>query len=344
MPSDTSFILYNLLYCRYRAVSTDLTEAGVTAKLDSSVREQPGRFVAYMDTENRVTLLSYAKVNLTLEVSRLRPDGFHDIDSIAQIIGLTDQLVVERADDGVIEVVTERGDAPSGKDNTVHKACEVFFAATGIRGGARCILAKSIPAQAGLGGGSGNAAAGIAGLSRLYACDLSVNGMAAMAARVGSDAALFVHGGTIRMRGRGEQVEPLPDAPELHLVVVKPELGVSTAWAYGELDKSDRNRAECRSDAAERAIRSGDRAALIECLANDFDPVVTAAFPEIGRAKQLLRGAGAEAAMLCGSGSAVFGVFESAEAARLAGDGLKGEFAHIFVTRTLSRSESALAV
>lgn len=296
-----------------------------------------------MDTKNRITLLSYAKVNLTLEVSRLRPDGFHDIDSIAQIIGLTDELVIERAGEGAIEVATERGDAPSGKDNTVYKACEAFFDATGVKGGARCFLTKNIPAQAGLGGGSGNAAAAIAGLSRLYGCDHGANEMAAMAAKVGSDAALFVYGGTIRMRGRGEQVAPLPDAPEMHLVVVKPEVGVSTAWAYAELDKSERERAQGASDAVERAIRSGDKTALIECLANDFDPVVTASFAEIDAAKRMLREAGAEAAMLSGSGSALFGVFESAEAARLAGERLTGKFAHVFVTRTLSRKESALA-
>lgn len=315
----------------------------MTAKLNSSVREHPGRFVAYMDTENRVTLHSYAKVNLTLEVSRLRPDGFHDIDSIVQIIDLTDELVVERADESVIEVLTVHGDAPSGKDNTVYRACEAFFDATGVRGGARCSLAKSIPSQAGLGGGSGNAAAAIAGLSRLYGCSLSAGDMAAMAARVGSDAALFVYGGTVRMRGRGEHVEPLPDVPELHLVVVKPRIGVSTAWAYAELDKVDREGAEGRSEAAERAIRAGDRAALVRGLMNDFDPVVSVSFAEIDRAKRMLCDAGAEGAMLCGSGSSVFGVFRSSEDARSVADGLDGEFAHILVTRAVSRSESALA-
>lgn len=318
-----------------------MTGASATATLDASVQGQSGRFVAYMDTTNRIALLSYAKINLTLEVSHLRQDGFHDIDSIAQIIDLSDEVVVEKADEGVVEVVVAHGDAPAGRGNTVYKACEAFLSATGVRGGARCVLAKSIPAQAGLGGGSGNAATAIAGLSRLYRCTLSADEMAAIAAEVGSDAALFVHGGTIRMRGRGELVEPLPDAPGLHLVVVKPEVGVSTAWAYAELDKSDRKPAE-RSDAAERAIRSGDRAALIASLANDFDPVVSSSFAEIERAKSMLREAGAEAAMLSGSGSAVFGVFESDDRAKLAGDRLRGEFAHVFVTKTLSRSESAL--
>ncbi len=121
--------------------------------------------------------------------------------------------------------------------------------------------------------------------------------MSALAASVGSDAALFVIGGTVRMRGRGEIVAMLPDAPEMNLVVVKPAVGVSTAWAYGELDKRERLSTGA-SDAAEAAIRSGDRSALIASLSNDFDPVVCALIPEIDSAKQDVtgrRGAGGDA-------------------------------------------------
>lgn len=295
-----------------------------------------------MDIDS-LTLHSYAKVNLTLEVSGLRPDGFHDIDSIAQIIDIRDVLTLSRDDDGIIEVVTERGDAPSGRDNTVYKACMSFFEATGVRGGVRCRLTKSIPAQAGLGGGSGNAAAAIAGLSKLYGCGLSAERLASIAAQVGSDAPLFIYGGTVRMSGRGEQIEPLADAPELHLVVVKPDVGVSTPWAYRALDQSDIARTVGSSNAAERAIRRGDRAALVQCLSNDFDPVVTASTAEIATAKELLLRAGAGAAVLCGSGSAVFGVFDGPEAAARVANELKPRFAHVFATRTLRRSESALA-
>lgn len=319
-----------------------MTGVCTTATLDGM---RPGVFwllVAHMDTKDSAALLSYAKINLTLEVSRLRPDGFHDIDSIAQVIGLSDELVVERADEGVIEVVTECGDAPSGRDNTVYKACEAFLRASGVRGGARFVLRKGIPAQAGLGGGSGNAAAAIAALNGLFACGLGADEMASIAAEVGSDAALFVHGGTVRMRGRGEQVEPLPDAPELHIVVVKPGAGVSTPWAYREMDQSSEDRATGCSDAAERAIISGDRQALVGCLSNDFDSVVSASFAEIVRAKRTLCEVGAEAAMLCGSGSAVFGVFESADAAQNAAAEVAGLFPYVFRTRTLTRSESAL--
>lgn len=290
---------------------------------------------------DKVKLLSRAKVNLSLDVSRLRPDGYHDIDSVVQVIDIRDEIEVTKADAGVIEVLVEGGDAPSGKENLIYRACEVFLAETGTHGGARFLLRKRIPVQAGLGGGSGNAAAAIAALNRLYECGLARDEMAALASKVGSDAALFIFGGTVRMSGRGEKLELLPDAPEMHLVVVKPSVGVSTAWAYAELDKHERVHAN-GSEWVDRAIRSGDRAALVSGLANDFDSVVTELVPEIREAKRRLAEVGAETVLLAGSGSAVFGVFGTKQAAQSGAKSLASEFAQVFACRTLTRAESAL--
>jgi len=286
-----------------------------------------------------ITIISRAKVNLTLEVLGRRADGYHDLDSVARIIDLTDELSIAKADEGVIEIGSDTQGVPSGPDNLVHKACRAFFVATGIRAGARCNLVKRIPARAGLGGGSGNAAAAIAALNDLYECGLPVDRLAEIAGRVGSDVGLFVYGGTVRMRGRGERVEALPDAPEMHLVVVKPEVGVSTAWAYRELDRSPGRSQRGASDAAERAVRAGDRAGLIASMWNDFDPMVAAAFDEIASAKRSLLDHGAQAALLAGSGSAVFGVFATKEAAESVADSIRREFGNVLVTRTLPRRQ-----
>ncbi len=290
-----------------------------------------------------VRLLSYAKINITLQVSRRRPDGYHDIDSVVQVIDLSDELEVSRADDGVIEVAVDSDAAPAGKDNIIYKACEAFFRGCGICGGARFALRKRIPVQAGLGGGSGNAAAAIAGLNRLYGCGLSAEQMVIIAGQVGSDAALFIHGGTVRMRGRGEQVTPLPDAPLMHLVVVKPEVGVSTPWAYAELDRCEDRVHRGMSDRAERAIRERSNG-LVGCLTNDFDPVVSRLVPEIRRAKQRIGETGALAVLLAGSGAAAFGVYNSVDAAQTAAADLSADFAEVFATRTLTREESALVL
>lgn len=292
-------------------------------------------------TMETVKLHSRAKINLTLDVSRLRPDGYHDIDSIAQVIDLSDELQASPADESEIAVRVEAGDAPADKSNLVCRAGEVFFAQTGIRGGVKFALKKRIPAQAGLGGGSGNAASAIAALNRLYSCELSRDDMCELAAKVGSDAALFIIGGTVRMRGRGDIVEPLPDAPILDIVVVKPSVGVSTAWAYAELDKSQRLPGN-NSDAAEQAIRLCDKAALIASLSNDFDPIVSTLVPEIAIAKRHLMDTGAEVAMLSGSGSAVFGVFKSNAAAREAASALSKNYVDVFACRTLARRECEL--
>lgn len=289
-----------------------------------------------------VTLLSYAKVNLTLDVSHLRPDGYHDIDSIAQVIDISDELTVRKADEGVIEVVVDSDAAPAGRENIVYKACEAFLRDRGIRGGARFSLRKRIPVQAGLGGGSGNAAAAIAGLNMVYECGLSASEVAAIAAQVGSDTALFVFGGTTRMRGRGDRIVQLPDAPTMHLVVVKPDAGVPTKWAYSELDKREDRPIGSASDCAEQAIHGDDVAGLVACMANDFDPVVSELVPEIESAKQRLIEIGAGAVLLAGSGAAVFGVFGGEQAARSAAAALSTDFAQVFACRTLTREESAL--
>lgn len=289
---------------------------------------------------DRIELVSYAKINLTLEVLAKREDGFHEIDSVVQIIDLSDRLSISRAPGGVIEVSADAPGVPSGEANLVYRACEVFFASTGITGGAVCALEKRIPAQAGLGGGSGDAAAAVVGLDRLYGAGLPIERLAEIAGKVGSDAPLFVCAGTVRMRGRGERVEPLPDAPELQLVVVKPDVGVSTAWAYSELDRVPPERSSGAGDRAERAVRARDREGLIRGLSNDFDAVVSSAHPEISDAKRRLVDAGARSVLLCGSGSAVFGAFDSRYDAGRAAEIVSRLFRNVYVSRTLTRAES----
>jgi 4-diphosphocytidyl-2-C-methyl-D-erythritol kinase len=285
---------------------------------------------------NSIEMVSYTKVNLTLEILSKRPDGYHEIDSIAQTIDITDDLILTKTESEKIEIECDTAGVPEGRGNIVYKACEEFLRKTGIHSGIKCLLRKRIPMQAGLGGGSGNAAAAIKGLNKLFETNLSQDRLADMAAVVGSDAPLFIYGGTVRMRGRGEIIDHLPDAPEMDLVVIKPDVGVSTVWAYDRVDKSG-NRRQGASLSAENAIRSGDKSGLIACLYNDFDPVVCAEFDEIARAKAALLKAGAQAAMLSGSGSAVFGIFENKNQANQAAMNIMGEFSQVFLTKTIGR-------
>lgn len=292
---------------------------------------------------DRISLKSYAKVNLTLEVSGKRPDGYHDLDSVVQVIDISDSIEISKADSGVIELDVDVAHIPTGNENVAYKACEVFFEKSGLIGGAIVKLTKRIPVQAGLGGGSGNAAAVIAGLNALYGCRYSAQELSDIAALVGSDSPLFIYGGTLRMRGRGDVIEPLPDAPEMWMVVVQPDVGVSTAWAYNELDKNSNRETRASSNCAARAVRAGFKAGIIACMWNDFDPLVCNEYSDIMRVKEMLLHLGAETALLSGSGSAVFGIFPECKAAENAAIAARKQYKNVFVARSLARAESSLA-
>jgi 4-diphosphocytidyl-2-C-methyl-D-erythritol kinase len=291
---------------------------------------------------NEITLRSFAKINLTLEVLDKRRDGYHNLDSITQVIDICDEVTVCRSEPGLIDVDVDVQDVPSGKSNLVFRACRAFFRYTGIYGGAFCKLHKVVPVKAGLGGGSANAAAAIAGLDRIYDTNLTHSQLIEVCSTVGSDAALFIYGGTCRLRSRGEDVASLPKAPRLHLVVIKPHDGIVTKWAYGELDKQPQSRSRSASSEMERAIRNGDLDAMLQLMQNDFDRVMTDTYADIAQAKQVLFDHGALAAMLAGSGACVFGVFESRKQAEDVASSIDGSFESVFAVSSLPREESCL--
>jgi len=291
---------------------------------------------------DEITLRSFAKINLTLEVLDKRRDGYHNLDSITQVIDISDEVTVSKTEPGLIDVTVDVQDVPAGKSNLVFRACRAFFRYTGIYGGAVCRLAKTVPVKAGLGGGSANAAAAIAGLDRIYETNLTHTQLIDVSSTVGSDAALFVYGGTCRLRSRGEDVVSLPDAPQLHLVVIKPHDGVVTKWAYGELDKQPRLRSRSASDEMESAIRNADLDSVVQLMQNDFDVVITSAYDDIAQAKRVLADHGSVGTMLAGSGACVFGVFDSREQAEDAALDIKGSFESVFAVSSLTREQSCL--
>ncbi|MFQ3548256.1 MAG: 4-(cytidine 5'-diphospho)-2-C-methyl-D-erythritol kinase [Armatimonadota bacterium] len=286
-----------------------------------------------------INIVSPAKINLTLEVGDVRPDGFHNIDSITQTIGITDQLNLSIAPEGHINVFCDFSGVPQGKDNIVFKACVVFFAYVGIRGGVNCEIIKTIPPESGLGGGSSNAAFTIMGLNKLFGCNLDDEKLIEIAASVGSDVPLFISSGTTRMQGRGEVITALPDAPELNLVVIRPSVGVSTAWAYSELDRVGRGVQWSTTSFCVDAINESNKVRMIKSMWNDFDLVVPQALESIQKCKDELEYYGASKAMLSGSGSCVFGVFNDAETADYVADQMSLKYTWVYATRTITRSE-----
>ena len=261
-----------------------------------------------MDTS---TKRAYAKLNLTLGVLYKRADGYHALDSIMQTVDLFDTVTVERARD---IVVTSTG-MLLPYDNTVRRAAELYRALTGRSVQIRVI--KRIPAEAGLGGGSADAAATLNALQELYG-EVDEKTLLEIAAKVGADVPFCLKGGTQRAEGIGEVLTPVRGM-KLHLVVAKPTEGVSTKKLFSLL-KLPRTMPE--TTAALKALSDGNLDALCPLLYNALEEPAIELVPEIGRIKRDLLALGAKAACMSGSGSAVFGVFADKAAAEQARAGL----------------------
>ena len=250
--------------------------------------------------------LALAKLNLTLGVLYKRKDGYHAIDSVMQTINLFDRIFVEKA--RKVEVTVTGMELPY--ENTMYKAAMLYQKATGC--GARIRCEKRIPMEAGLGGGSADAAAVLRGLQRLHRmADDTTLGQIALA--VGADVPFCLRGGTCRCEGVGEVLTPFQPATRLYFVVCKPKDGVSTRELFATLPMP---RPRVDTYGAIAALGKGDLAALATRMQNVLEPAAIARVPEIGALKQALLDAGALAAQMTGSGSAVFGLFETEQQAK----------------------------
>ena len=178
---------------------------------------------------------AYAKVNLTLAVGEKRPDGYHEVVSVMQRVSLCDTLTAEQTREGITLTCSDPA-LPSGEENLAHRAASLFFRETGIAGGAALTLEKRIPSQAGLGGGSSDAASALLALRKLYASALPDTELETMAAALGSDVPFFIRGGTQLATGRGEVLSPLPPLTDGWFVIVKPTESFSTPAMYRRLD------------------------------------------------------------------------------------------------------------
>ena len=241
-----------------------------------------------------------AKINLTLSVGEKRSDGYHIIDSIMHSISLCDDITLEKAE-GISLTIVE-GKAPSGKENLMVKAAELFLREKGISGGVRMTLAKHIPSEAGMGGGSSDAAAVLRGLARLYGTGDGLETLAAMGASLGADVPFCVRGGACRCEGIGEVLVPLTPWPGLPLLIVRPETSVSTGEAYRLLDGRDK-RPKDRTEDAMKALADRNRQELYESLSNDFEDALFPKNEVLKETSSILHSLG-RPTLMTGSGSA----------------------------------------
>ena len=279
-----------------------------------------------------LTLRAFAKINLSLRITSARSDGFHEVRTILQAIDLFDRVKCE-ARRGPFEIRCDMPGVPTDRTNLVWKAAQLLWHAAGRTGEPRhamVTLHKSIPMKAGLGGGSTDAAAALLGLRKLWKLRLPDEEIHALAANLGSDVAFFLVGGTALGLGRGEDVYPLENLPRYRVVLVIPSFGVATSDAYGWFDEHVRGPG---ANAGLSSTLPGTWLGRTTPLVNDLEGPVTARHPAIGQVKRRLMELGASMAAMSGSGSTVFGVFESAGAAARAARALRATGARVISTR-----------
>ena len=264
-----------------------------------------------------VTELAYGKINLYLDVVGKRPDGYHDIQSIMHTVSLCDTVTVTKTETECRMTCTDPT-LTCGEDNLCLRAARSFFAALGKMGGCEIHLEKTLPREAGLGGGSADAAAVLRALNRLYDRPFLVSALWQIAAGIGADVPFCVTGGASYAEGIGERLSPWPKLPEGYIVISGGIGKMSTPEAYRRIDETAPTG---RGDlpALSAAMRAGNWHAIGRALYNRFEDVV----PSSQTVKDILLSCGAAGALMTGSGTAVFGLFEEKEKAERACQALR---------------------
>ncbi len=280
-----------------------------------------------------LTLFAPAKLNLTLDILRRRADGYHDLKMVMISVDLGDTLTVRLREDGKILVRVPGTDLPEGEDNLAGRAARIFFDETGSAPGAEITIKKRIPAQAGMAGGSADAAAVLRALRTLLRPALTDRELETMGVGIGSDVPYCIRGGTALAEGRGERLTNWPPMPPCQIVVCKPEFGLSTPELFGRV-RVEKLRTHPDHEALHAALLGKDLRTMAESMVNVFEEVLTPQEAKtIGDIKTRLLFFGAAGAVMTGSGPTVFGLFDDGAAARRAFDALKTMYPQTFLTR-----------
>ncbi len=276
---------------------------------------------------------AYAKLNLTLDVLGKREDGYHDLQGVMQTVSVRDDIEIDVGTGKDWVLKCDKEGIPCDERNLAWKAAKVYcMAMNKDPGGIEIRITKRIPSQAGMGGGSADAAAVLRALNEYYGNPLSILALAELGAQVGSDVPFCVVGGTCMCEGRGEKLRKLPDMPDCIFVVVKPDFSVSTPELYRKIDgitigKRPDNRA------MESALLAGDLEKVAQNVYNVFDPVVTAEHLELNYIKSVFHQYGAINYQMTGSGSAVYALVSEFEIAAVLCDMLKGNYPNVFICK-----------
>lgn len=275
---------------------------------------------------------AFAKINLSLDILGKRADGYHLLDMVMHSVSLCDTLTLTEMKEGVT-VSCDREGIPCGPENTVYRAAEAFYQYTERTPGIQISIDKQIPSQAGLAGGSADAAAVLRALNLMHQTNLSMETLCEIGLTVGADVPFCVVGGAARVQGIGEKWRPVIPLPDCRIVICKPPLGVNTAEAYAKADEQGGTGRALYTKQVLHGLEQGDLSEIGSALGNAFSDLLP--LPEVDIIRDHMLRDGAAGACMTGSGSAVYGLFASGDAAEQCGRGLLPLYPETFLCRPI---------
>lgn len=282
----------------------------------------------------KVNIDAPAKINLFLDIRGKRSDGYHIVSMVMQSISLYDEITVSDTDDGEIKIICSDENIPLDENNTVYKAVELFFEETKKKNnGIEVKIKKNIPTEAGLAGGSTDAAAVLFALNQIFETELSRKELAEIGVEIGADVPFCVYGGTMTASGIGTILSPLPDLPECYLVIVKPNIGVCTKEAYEKSDSPEFSSVK-GMDKITEAICEANIKSVAKNLYNKFEEVT--ALSEVKAIKEFMLKCGALGASMTGSGSAIFGIFDNDNVRNACAKKLEEQYDSVYTAEPIS--------
>lgn len=283
----------------------------------------------------KLTLKANAKLNLTLDVVGKKDDGYHLLETVMQSVSLCDTVTIRDDKSGCITVSTSDPEIADDESNLAYRAAAAFFEATKIENpGIDIKIKKRIPCEAGLAGGSADAAAVLIALNKIFSAELSVDELCDIGEKLGADIPFCIVGGTVLARGMGNILSPIPTLEDCFFVIAKPESSVSTAKAYALVDSYKGEFIRPDSIALSEHICGGDIKAVARGCINVFEQAL--ALEESAKIKQIMLEEGALGACLTGSGSAVFAIFEDEDAAKDCAEKLERDYDDVFLVEPVS--------
>lgn len=280
---------------------------------------------------NELTVYAPAKINLALKIIRRRADGYHDIQSILQKVSLYDTLSFKLSSHQGITVTTDDPSIPTDSSNLAYRAADLLLKQQKITPGISIHIKKRIPAGAGLGGGSSNAAATLSGLNKLLRCNLTEPDLLRLGVEIGADVPFFIYDKHAALaEGIGEQLSPVKIHVPLWFIIVFPGFSISTKWVYENYRVLTNKRKNIKILSSFKQLK-----AVLHILSNDLENVVTQQYPEIQKIKRTLIQAGACGSLMSGSGSSVFGIFPDEQHAQEALTLLSTPANRVFIAHSL---------